>query len=145
MVPDVSYDIVYVAPLGSFELFQTLVAFSDLLPSAHLSLGVLSWSRESVCLSTCLPLCICLLYNMLLDVPDSYVYSRYKTKFGSQNFGIGYQNCSQKSILSFTIGLAVGSLVKWLPNKVANTSKRDKFEWFIARLLEMAPSDCNHF
>ena len=29
--------------------------------------------------------------------------------------------------------------------KVANTSKIDKFEWFIARRLEMAPSDCNHF
>ena len=40
--------------------------------------------------------------------------------------------------------LAVGSLVKWLPIKVANPSKIDKFEWFIARWLEMAPSDCNH-
>ena len=29
--------------------------------------------------------------------------------------------------------------------EVANTSKIDKFEWFIARQLEMAPSDCNHF
>ena len=25
------------------------------------------------------------------------------------------------------------SLVKWLPTEVANTSKIDKFEWFIAR------------
>ena len=40
-------------------------------------------------------------------------------------------------------GLAVGSLVNWLPIKVATTSKIDKFEWFIARQLEMAPSDCN--
>ena len=42
-------------------------------------------------------------------------------------------------------GLAVGSRVKWLPIKVANPSKIDKFEWFIARQLKMAPSDCNHF
>ena len=41
-------------------------------------------------------------------------------------------------------GLAVGSLVKWLPIKVANHSKIDKFEWFIARRLQMAPSDCSH-
>ena len=41
-------------------------------------------------------------------------------------------------------GLAVGSLDKWLPINVANTSKTDKFEWFIARRLEMAPSDYNH-
>ena len=41
-------------------------------------------------------------------------------------------------------GLAVGSLVKWLPIKVANPSKIDKYELFIARRLEMAPSDCNH-
>ena len=41
-------------------------------------------------------------------------------------------------------GLTVGSLVKWLPILVANPSKIDKFEWFIARRLEMAPSDCNH-
>ena len=41
-------------------------------------------------------------------------------------------------------GLAVGSLDEWLPSKVANTSKTNKFEWFIARRLEMAPSDCNH-
>ena len=40
--------------------------------------------------------------------------------------------------------LAVGSLVKWLPIKVANPSKIDKLEWFIARRLQMAPSDCNH-
>ena len=38
-------------------------------------------------------------------------------------------------------GLAVGSLVKWLPIKVDNHSKIDKFEWFIARRLKMAPSD----
>ena len=41
-------------------------------------------------------------------------------------------------------GLAVGTLVKWLPIKVANPSKIDRFEWFIARRLQMAPSDCNH-
>ena len=41
-------------------------------------------------------------------------------------------------------GLAVGSLVKRLPIKVANPSKIDKFEWFIARRLQIAPlSDCN--
>ena len=34
---------------------------------------------------------------------------------------------------------------KWRPIKVANTSKIEKFEWFIASWLEMAPSDCNHF
>ena len=41
-------------------------------------------------------------------------------------------------------GLAVGYLVKWLPIKVANPSKINKFEWCIARRLQMAPSDCNH-
>ena len=41
-------------------------------------------------------------------------------------------------------GLAVGSFAKWLPIKVANPSKIDKFEWFIACRLEMAPSDRNH-
>ena len=41
-------------------------------------------------------------------------------------------------------GLAVGSLVKWLSIKVANPSKIDKVEWFIARRLKMAPSDCNY-
>ena len=53
--------------------------------------------------------------------------------------------------LPFCLGLNVltqGSLlvlvVKRLPIKVANPSKIDKFEWFIARRLKMAPSDCNH-
>ena len=41
-------------------------------------------------------------------------------------------------------GLAVGSLVEWLPFKVANHLKIDKFEEFIACWLQMAPSDCNH-
>ena len=41
-------------------------------------------------------------------------------------------------------GLAVGCLVKWLPIKVINPSKIDKFEQFIARRLKMASSDCNH-
>ena len=36
-------------------------------------------------------------------------------------------------------GLAVGSLVKRLPIKVANHSKIDKFEWFIARPLWLHP------
>ena len=39
--------------------------------------------------------------------------------------------------------LAVGSLVKWLPIKVAHTSKMDKCKGFIVRQLELAPSDCN--
>ena len=42
------------------------------------------------------------------------------------------------------LGLTVGCLDKWLPIKTANPSKIDKFEWFIARRLQMAPSDCNH-
>ena len=41
-------------------------------------------------------------------------------------------------------GLTVGFLLKWLPIKEANPSKRDKFERFIARRLKMAPSHCNH-
>ena len=41
-------------------------------------------------------------------------------------------------------GLAVASLVKWLPIKVANPSKIEKFEWLIAHRFKMAPSDCNH-
>ena len=41
-------------------------------------------------------------------------------------------------------GLDVGSLLKWLPIKVAYPSKMEKYEWFIARRLQMAPSDCNH-
>ena len=45
----------------------------------------------------------------------------------------------------FNTGLAVDSLVKWLPIELANPSKIDRFEWFIARRLEMAPSDCNPF
>ena len=41
-------------------------------------------------------------------------------------------------------GLAVGPLVEWLQTKVSNLYKIDKFEWFIAHRLEMAPSNCNH-
>ena len=59
----------------------------------------------------------------------------YKTKFGSQNLATKFGNY---------FFVAVGSLDKWLPIKVANTSKKDKFEWFNARRLDMAPSDCNH-
>ena len=36
-------------------------------------------------------------------------------------------------------GSAAGTLVKWLPIKVANPSKIDKFEWFIAGWLKMTP------
>ena len=42
----------------------------------------------------------------------------------------------------FNTGLAVASLVKWLPIKVANPSKIDKFEWFIAHQFQMAPFHC---
>ena len=77
----------------------------------------------------------------------------YKTKFGSQSFG--YQpsvhglpklvaNISYHFHHLVNTGLAVGSFGKWLPIKVPHTSKIDKFEWFIARQLEMAPSNCNH-
>ena len=80
----------------------------------------------------------------------------YKTKFGSQNYGYQLRepfmhrlpklvaNISSQFHHLVNTGLAVGSLVKWLPIKVANTSKIDKCEWFIARQLEMAPSYCNH-
>ena len=80
----------------------------------------------------------------------------YKTKFGSQKFWLpklvtlGHSlpklvaNISSQFHRLVNTGLAVGSLVKWLPIKVANPSKIDKFAWFIAPRLQMAPSNCNH-
>ena len=41
-------------------------------------------------------------------------------------------------------GLAIGSLVKQLPIKVASPFKIVKFVWFIAHRLKMTPSNCNH-
>ena len=68
------------------------------------------------------------------------------TNFGNR-LCIGYQNWMPTLVFTFTAWLTQGSLlgVKWLPIKVANTSKIDKFEWFIARQLEMAPSDYINF
>ena len=80
----------------------------------------------------------------------------YKTKFGSQNFWlttlVTFGHRLQKLVTNISsdlhdlvnTGLAVGSLVKWLPIEVANPSEIDKFEWFIAPRLQTAPSDCNH-
>ena len=60
----------------------------------------------------------------------------YKTKFDSQNFGKRSArlaaNISSQFHHLITTGLPVGSLVKWLPIKVANPYKVDKVEWFIA-------------
>ena len=57
------------------------------------------------------------------------------TKIGSQN------SWSHHLVNTW---LDVDSLIRCLPIKVANTSKIDKFKWFIARRLQMAPSNCNH-
>ena len=90
--------------------------------------------------------------NSLLCLWKIYWTVWSKTKF--TDFGdrlcIGYQNwyplaanvSSQFHHMANT-GTAVGSLVKWLPIKVAHTHKLDTVEWFIARRLEMAPSDWN--
>ena len=40
-------------------------------------------------------------------------------------------------------GPPVGTLVKWLPMKVATPANYTQFEWFITQQLEMAPSYCN--
>ena len=50
-------------------------------------------------------------------------------------------NISSKFHHLVNTGLAVGSLVKWLPIKVATPANYTQFEWFITRRLEMAPSD----
>ena len=80
----------------------------------------------------------------------------YKPKFGSQKFWLAtlvtFGHRLQKLVAKISsdlhhlvnTGLAVGSLVKWLPIEVANPSEIDKFEGFIARRLQTAPSDCNH-
>ena len=80
----------------------------------------------------------------------------YKTKFGSQKFWLqklvtsGHRlpklvaNINSDFHHLVNTGLVVDSLVKWLPIKVASLSKIDRFEWFIARRLQMAPSNGNH-
>ena len=78
----------------------------------------------------------------------------YKTKFVSQNLATNFgkhlyglpklvANISSKFHHLVNTGLAVGSLVKWLPIKVATPANYTQFEWFITRQLEMAPFDCN--
>ena len=78
----------------------------------------------------------------------------YKTEFGSQNLATNFgnhlyglpklaANISSKFHHLVNTGLAVGSLVKWLPIKVATPANYTQFKWFITRRLEMAPSDCN--
>ena len=78
----------------------------------------------------------------------------YKTKFGSQNLAANLGNhlyglpklvatIISKFHLLVNTGLAVGSLVKWLPIRVATAANYTQSKWFITRQLEMAPSDCN--
>ena len=78
----------------------------------------------------------------------------HKTEFGSQNLATNFgnhlyglpkliANISSKFHHLVNTGLAVGSLVKWLPIKVATPANYTQFKWFITRRLEMAPSDCN--
>ena len=78
----------------------------------------------------------------------------YKTKFGSQNLAANLGNhlyglpklvatIISKFHLLVNTGLAVGSLVKWLPIRVATAANYTQSKWFITSQLEMAPSDCN--
>ena len=83
-------------------------------------------------------LCVefCLVTNQSSTKPN--LVAKILVTFGHMLPKLVASICSQFDHLVNT-GLAVGSLVKWLPIKVANPSKTDKFEWFIAHRLEMAP------